>query len=544
MAQFSGAVKLADLNDFIAPSQACVVNINGRKEGAIQLDSNEFINYPEVGAVQPQPRASPGFQQTAPSGPNGAIKVTLQDCLACSGCVTSAETVLLEHQSAAEFLSKLADPETAVVVSISPQSRAALAAFYGLSPAEALQKLTGFFKGLGVKAVLDTSTGRDFALLEAAAEFVQRYRTRHPELSEASRDDPMDVDDRINQSGEASSSGREALHSNGSHSHAINGHTSLAHGVRGAQRSQPADATALPMLASACPGWVCYAEKTHGDYVLPHISSTKSPQAVMGTLVKRHLAAQWGLRPEQIYHCAIMPCYDKKLEASREDFNVPGSTVAEVDSVLTSGEVQQLLEAHGRALSELPSAQLDSLVGGIEEDGQLYGLPGGSGGYLNYIFRTAAAQLFGQDLGPGPLPMRVLRNADFQEVSLEVAGRPALRFALAYGFRNIQTLVRKIKRRACEYDYVEIMACPSGCLNGGGQIQPQPGQSTQQLLDQLDTIYHDPQVVPRLPQDNPAVAALYKQWVGAPVGTDKAQQLLHTQYHKRDKSIAATVGDW
>lgn len=114
---------------------------------------------------------------------NEELLFVRQDCLACSGCVTSAETVLLEHQSAAEFLSKLADPGITVVVSISPQSRAALAAFHGLSPAEALQKLTGFFKGQGVKAVLDTSIGRDFSLLEAAAEFVQRYRERHPELS-------------------------------------------------------------------------------------------------------------------------------------------------------------------------------------------------------------------------------------------------------------------------------------------------------------------------------------------------------------------------
>ena len=111
---------------------------------------------------------------------NQELLFVWQDCLACSGCVTSAETVLLEHQSAAEFLSKLADPGITVVVSISPQSRAALAAFHGLSPAEALQKLTGFFKGQGVKAVLDTSIGRDFSLLEAAAEFVQRYRERHP----------------------------------------------------------------------------------------------------------------------------------------------------------------------------------------------------------------------------------------------------------------------------------------------------------------------------------------------------------------------------
>ena len=103
--------------------------------------------------------------------------------------------------------------------------------------------------------------------------------------AEASNDEPMDVDERINQSREASSSGREALPSNGSSRHAINGVTSAAHSVRGAQRSQPAGADALPMLASACPGWVCYAEKTHGDYVLPHISTTKSPQVGPLTLL-------------------------------------------------------------------------------------------------------------------------------------------------------------------------------------------------------------------------------------------------------------------
>jgi iron only hydrogenase large subunit-like protein len=105
----------------------------------------------------------------------------VQDCLACSGCVTSAETVLLEHQSGEEFLAKLADPGTTVVVSLSPQSRAALAAFHGLPPGEAQRRLAGFLKGLGVRAVLDASVGRDFALLEAAAEFVERYQSAHPQ---------------------------------------------------------------------------------------------------------------------------------------------------------------------------------------------------------------------------------------------------------------------------------------------------------------------------------------------------------------------------
>lgn len=123
----------------------------------------------------PAPSAQ-GFQQTREAGPGGAVQVTLHDCLACSGCVTSAEAVLLEHQSAGEFLGRLARPGAAVVVSVSPQSRSALAALHGLPPAAAQGKLAAFLRALGVRAVLDASAGRDLALLEAGAEFVARYR--------------------------------------------------------------------------------------------------------------------------------------------------------------------------------------------------------------------------------------------------------------------------------------------------------------------------------------------------------------------------------
>ena len=124
-------------------------------------------------AALPAPQ---GFQQTREPGPGGAVKVTLHDCLACSGCVTSAEAVLLEHQSAGEFLARLARPGAAVVVSVSPQSRSALAALHGLPPAAAQGKLAAFLKALGVRAVLDASAARDLALLEASAEFVARFR--------------------------------------------------------------------------------------------------------------------------------------------------------------------------------------------------------------------------------------------------------------------------------------------------------------------------------------------------------------------------------
>lgn len=247
----------------------------------------------------------------------------VQDCLACSGCVTSAETVLLEHQSTAEFLVKLAEPGATVVVTLSPQSRAALAAFYGLPPGETQARLAGFLKGLGVRAVLDASAGRDFALLEAAAEFVERYRAAHPKHTGGSHvahcqfwqsqlprhpslcascccgaperavvwaepphpccaepagpspmntaEDAATADERLSSGQGAGPSGRAAEHANG-----VRQHGRRAGG--GGESGGRAAGGNLPMLASACPGWVCYAEKTHGSYILPHISTTKSPQ--------------------------------------------------------------------------------------------------------------------------------------------------------------------------------------------------------------------------------------------------------------------------
>lgn len=167
----------------------------------------------------------------------------------------------------------------------------------------------------------------------------------------------------------------------------------------------------------------------------------------------------------------------------------------------------------------------------------------GAGGYLEFIYRTAAQQLFHKQLPAGPLQMKTLRNADFREVSLEVEGCTVLRFAAAYGFRNIQTLVRKIKRQACEYDYVEVMACPSGCLNGGGQIKAHKGQSTQQLLDELDQTYHAPELADKHPQESPLVAAVYQR-LGGDIYGNAARDLLHTSYHHREKTVSAMIGDW
>ena len=177
--------------------------------------------------------------------------------------------------------------------------------------------------------------------------------------------------------------------------------------------------------------------------------------------------------------------------------------------------------------------------------GQSYGVRGGSGGYMEHVFRTAARDLFGQELPPGPLPIVQGRNADIQECSLIINGQRVLHFAAAYGFRNIQGLMRKIKIGKCEYDYVEVMACPSGCLNGGGQAKPAAGQSVQQLIEELEAAYHaESYLETRSPELNVSVQALYRDWIGDIPGSNLSRDLLHTQYHKREKTVASAIADW
>ncbi|XP_069875902.1 cytosolic iron-sulfur assembly component 3-like isoform X1 [Dipodomys merriami] len=471
---FSGALQLTDLDDFIGPSQDCIkpMKVDKKPGGGVAKihieDDGSYFQVHADGGTQKLERA----------------RVSLNDCLACSGCVTSAETVLITQQSHEELRKVLDANKTAapgeqrlVVVSISPQSTASLAVRFQLDPTDAARKLTSFFKKLGVHYVFDTAFSRNFSLLESQREFVRRFQ-RQADSKEA-----------------------------------------------------------LPVLASACPGWICYAEKTHGSLVLPYLSTVRSPQQVMGALVKDFFTQQQHLTPDKVYHVTVMPCYDKKLEASRPDFLSREHPAREVDCVLTTGEVFQLLEEEGVSLLELEPAALDSLTGGTCEEPTSH-RGGGSGGYLEHVFRYAAQELFG--IHVDEVTYRPLRNKDFQEVALEREGRVLLHFATAYGFRNIQNLVQKLKRGRCPYHYVEIMACPSGCLNGGGQLKAADTPSKQLLL-QVERKYS--MVRTRAPEDIPEVQELYQRWLQGE-GSELAGRLLHTQYHAVERPSSGLSIRW
>ncbi|KAF8492296.1 iron hydrogenase [Gautieria morchelliformis] len=452
---FSGALTLTDLNDFITPSQACIKPVEQSKSyegvepgGAFtQIRVDASGSYFEVAAQKTEQPSTGRKLQTA--------QINLNDCLACSGCITSAESVLITMQSHEEvlgFLSSNPPPNSAdyrlPVLSISPQSLASLAAStssssrHPISMQTVLRRVQTFCRDtLGFAHVFDTTFARHLALLEHGREFNER----------------------------------KAARGNGENT--------------------------LPMLASACPGWVCYAEKTHAE-MLPFISQTKSPQQVMGTLVKRWMADKWGRSPDQVYHVSVMPCYDKKLEASRSDFYNDVYKTRDVDCVITTGELELLMREKQWDLSTRVEGEehpefcnvVDNLV--LPE---LVSHPGtSSGSYLHSLISlvSSSPNNRNRDL---KLSTRTIRSADYEEYVLaDVAtGEVVFKGAKCYGFRNLQNVVRKVgkekgvtglpggavrgrARRKVEgqgtpdrgYDYVEVMACPSGCVNGGGQIRP------------------------------------------------------------------------
>ena len=168
-----------------------------------------------------------------------------------------------------------------------------------------------------------------------------------------------------------------------------------------------------------------------------------------------------------------MPCYDKKLEASRKDFFDDINNSKDVDCVLSTIEIEQFLTKENLDLHLMEEKDLDMPV---VIDGDLvkytdlyYHEGGGSGGYAEAVLIDAAKKLFNYDLNRENIIYKQLKNVDFKEMILEIDGEVKLRFALAYGFRNIQNFVQKIKKNNCPYHYIEVMACPSGCLNGGGK---------------------------------------------------------------------------
>lgn len=343
------------------------------------------------------------------------------------------------------------------------------------------------------------------------------------------------------------------------------------------ERQSSNSSNTQPILASSCPGWICYVEKTHPQ-LIPYLSTSKSPMAITGSIVKSFLCQHIQIPPERVYHVSIMPCFDKKLEASRSQLSVQSSTdpetmVRETDLVLTTGEVHKMLLEKNLDLRFIAREMgLDNTVSKTllsetdlsltlfqqshsEEFALVSHFGSSSGGYLASVFVAAAKLLHGvNDMTPREVEMgservRILvgKNSDYKDIVLidPSSRKVLLKMAYVYGFRNIQNLVRKLKpssgnigvgrgvvssrRRAAAaaamvnaddeaaslvgfttmpYHYIEVMACPSGCVNGGGQLpgsvdskdgQPMgvnPLFSNKMTVQAVESVYHSDAKVP------------------------------------------------
>lgn len=276
----------------------------------------------------------------------------------------------------------------------------------------------------------------------------------------------------------------------------------------------------LPLITSCCPGWVKYCETYYPDLV-PHLSSCKSPHEMFGAVTKAIYAQKLGIPAEKLVVVSVMPCTAKKLEIRRPEL------AGDVDYVLTTRELTRMLEQSGVQLAALPEESFDEPLGLGSGAGMIFGA---SGGVMEAALRTAVEKVTGQTLEA--LDFTAVRGAEgIREASYELGGK-TLKVAIVSGLANARTLLDRVRSGKADYQFIEIMACPGGCVNGGGQPLVS-GTRCGVTGKRAEALYRsDAEKTLRKAHENPAVQALYDEYLGE-VGGEKAKALLHTTYTVR-----------
>jgi NADP-reducing hydrogenase subunit HndD len=284
----------------------------------------------------------------------------------------------------------------------------------------------------------------------------------------------------------------------------------------------------LPVITSCSPGWIKFCEHNYPEF-LDNLSSCKSPHEMFGAMLKSYYAEKMGIDPEKIFVVSIMPCTAKKFESKREELSNNG--LADVDVVLTTRECARMIKEAGIDFNSLPDEQFDDPMGEATGAAVIFGA---TGGVMEAALRYLVELLEGKTLDK--VDFEAVRGLEgVKEATLDVAGMK-IKVAVASGTGNARTLLDKMRNGEAEYHFVEVMACPGGCVNGGGQpIQPSGVRSWIDLRsERAKAIYtEDMSLKLRKSQDNPAVKKMYEEYLGQP-GGHKAHELLHTHYAPRE----------
>ena len=285
----------------------------------------------------------------------------------------------------------------------------------------------------------------------------------------------------------------------------------------------------LPMITSCSPGWVKYIEMNYPE-LLPHLSSCKSPHEMFGAILKTYYANREGLDPEKIYVISVMPCIAKKFERQRPE--MMEDNLYDVDNVITTRELARMIKQANIEFEKLEDSNFDSPMGEASGAGAIFGT---TGGVMEAALRTAQDTLTGKDLPK--IDFEQVRGGDgIKRATINIAGKD-INVVAASGLANAKTILEEIKSGKANYQFVEIMACPGGCIMGGGQ--PIKSSKVRAEVDvrklRADALYSiDERSIVRKSHENPVMKKLYKDFLEKP-GSEIAEKLLHTTYTKREK---------
>jgi iron-only hydrogenase group A len=395
-------------------------------------------------------------------------------CINCGQCILVCPTgALVENNHISGVWQAIADPKKFVVVETAPAVRASIGEEFGMAPGSlATGKLAASLRRLGFDRVFDTQFSADLTIMEEANELIDRIKNKG----------------------------------------------------------------ALPLITSCSPGWVKFAEHFYPK-VLENVSTCKSPQQMFGAVAKTYYAQKLNLDPRNMVVVSIMPCVAKKFEAKRPEMDSAfefwksrmdlsqGEHFPDVDFVLTTREAARMVKEAGIDFINLADDSFDEPLGVSTGAGVIFGA---TGGVMEAALRTAYEALTNKTLEKIDFEaVRGLQGIKTAEIEI---GEMKVKVAVASSLSNARVLLEQVQEGQSPYAFIEIMTCPGGCLGGGGQPIP---TDTVVRQKRMEAIYReDKNKLVRKSHENPAVAELYREFLGAPLGA-RSHQLLHTHYHER-----------
>ncbi len=287
----------------------------------------------------------------------------------------------------------------------------------------------------------------------------------------------------------------------------------------------------LPLITSCSPGWVKYCEHYYPEFI-PNLSSCKSPQGMFGSVAKTYYAEKMGLDPKDIFVVSVMPCTAKKFEAERVDHSAVKG-LPDIDASITVRELARMIRKAGINFNAIPEAEFDAPFGLASGAGTIFGA---TGGVMEAALRTAYEVVTGKELADFATFNAVRGVEGVKEASYDLDG-VTVNVAVASGLANAKKVLEMVKNGEKKYDFIEIMACPGGCVNGGGQpIVPAVVRNNVDVrAARAAGLYKDDENLPvRKSHNNPDIKAIYDDFFGEP-GSHKAHDILHTGYTERTK---------